>query len=144
MTNFRMKNLSIITILGILLFAISDIYIDKFNYSPDQFKNSESSKKKDLELSDTIIENPIYIEGNATGLGAHNWTWAVSQPWCSGMGTWSNPYIIENLSINGQNSKTCLEITNSTKYFIITNCTLKQNLILMMALKYLTQKMDTS
>jgi len=67
---------------------------------------------------------PIFIDGSATGIGAHNWTWAESQAWCNGSGTWSDPNIIENVTIDGQNSGSCIEIRNSNVFFIIRNCTL--------------------
>jgi parallel beta-helix repeat protein len=68
--------------------------------------------------------NPFYINATATGVGAHNWTWAQSQPWCTGNGTWEDPYIIENLTINANNQTSCIHIKNSAVFFIIQNCTL--------------------
>jgi len=65
----------------------------------------------------------IFIDGDATGAGDHNWMWAENQAWCSGSGTWNDPYIIENLMINA-NSNTGIEIRNSDVYFIIKNCTI--------------------
>ncbi len=65
----------------------------------------------------------IFIDGDATGAGDHNWMWAESQEWCSGSGTWNDPYIIENLIINA-NSNNGIEIRNSDVYFIIKNCTI--------------------
>jgi parallel beta-helix repeat protein len=47
----------------------------------------------------SAVHEPIFIDGAATGVGAHNWTWAKDQSWCSGSGTWNDPYIIENLKI---------------------------------------------
>ncbi|MFX1420267.1 MAG: nitrous oxide reductase family maturation protein NosD [Promethearchaeota archaeon] len=76
-----------------------------------------------LKISGSIPENPIFINGTATGLAAHNWTWAEDQDWCSGSGTSNNPYIIENLLINGNNLSNCIEIHNSDKFLIIRDCT---------------------
>ena len=42
----------------------------------------------------------------------------------SGNGSQSNPYIIENHVINGQNTKACIVINNTDKYFTLKNCTL--------------------
>ncbi|MEJ2250859.1 MAG: NosD domain-containing protein [Candidatus Lokiarchaeota archaeon] len=82
---------------------------------------------------DNIIENnvclnptlqaPIWIDGMATGVGAHNWTWAESQPWCTGSGTLNKPYIIQNLTINAFGDYG-IEIQNSNVYFVIQNCTI--------------------
>lgn len=65
---------------------------------------------------------PIFIDGSAAGAGAHNWTWARSRIWCTGSGTLSDPYIIENLEINAKGGRYCIEIINSDVYFIIRNC----------------------
>ncbi|MFO7797577.1 MAG: right-handed parallel beta-helix repeat-containing protein, partial [Promethearchaeia archaeon] len=67
---------------------------------------------------------PIYIDGDATGVGAHNWTWAVNQPWCSGSGTWNDPYVIKNIMIDGKGTENCIEIRDSSVPFIIRNTSL--------------------
>ncbi len=72
--------------------------------------------------------NTIEINGSATGVGAHNWTWAESQPWCQqGDGTRENPYIIENVKINITTSEACLTISDSSAYFRIRNCTFQHD-----------------
>ncbi len=66
-----------------------------------------------------------------------NYDWnhtASTYGWCSGNGTWGDPYIIENVYIDGQfaipetpgkiHSKNCISIYNSVKPFIIRNCTI--------------------
>ena len=67
-----------------------------------------------------IDASPIEINN----LGTNNWSWAAEQDWCSGEGTKGNPYIIENLQINGgSGSNTGINITHSHGiYFIIRNC----------------------
>ena len=55
-----------------------------------------------------------------------NWTVANENDWCSGSGTWSNPYLIENMIINASESPTgCgIWIENSVSvYFKIRNVT---------------------
>ncbi len=66
---------------------------------------------------------PIYIEDDNP---SYNWAITAStQPWCSGSGTWSDPYIIENVTIDGQNIiSTLIQIEHSSVYFIIKNCIL--------------------
>jgi parallel beta-helix repeat protein len=49
----------------------------------------------------------------------NNWNWAKTRTWCSGSGTLINPYIIENVTINGKNATNCIEIKNSNAYFIL-------------------------
>ena len=68
------------------------------------------------------FQSPILIDDSATGEGANNWTWAESQPWCSGSGTLNEPYIIEDLTISGLGLTDGIEILNSDVYFIIRNC----------------------
>ncbi len=59
-------------------------------------------------------------------LGGGDFTWnRVSQfAWCSGKGSYSDPYIIENVTIDAQNEGSCIYIKNTVEYFIIQNCTL--------------------
>jgi len=77
-----------------------------------------------LKSSSYWIISPIYINGSAIGVDAHNWTWAESQPWCTGNGTLINPYLLENITIDcGGGSGIFIE--NSVNvYFIVKNCTI--------------------
>jgi hypothetical protein len=61
--------------------------------------------------------DPIIIDGN--------WSLtAQTYNWCSGTGEIGDPFIIEDISINGNNSSYCLFINNSyNEYFKIENCT---------------------
>ncbi len=70
-------------------------------------------------ISGYWILEPFYIDDAETGVGAKNWTWAVSWPWISGEGTFRNPYVIKKVSIDGNNVSTCLEIMNSNEYLKI-------------------------
>ena len=71
-------------------------------------------------------ENPIYIDAEASGVDAHNWTWARNQDWCRvGDGTQGNPYLIENISIDCSGSGSGIYINNSHDiYFTIRNCSI--------------------
>jgi parallel beta-helix repeat protein len=56
-----------------------------------------------------------------------NWTVANETEWCSGSGTWDEPYLIENMIINASDSPTGagIFIENSTNvYFTIKNVTI--------------------
>ena len=64
----------------------------------------------------------ISIDPSLTLAGYKNWSWAVNQPWCSGTGTLSDPYIIENVTI--QNSNLGISIRSSKKYFVIRDVTI--------------------
>ncbi len=74
-----------------------------------------------------LSNNTLFINGSATGVDAHNWTWAVNQDWCDGSGTWVDPYIIENITIGTNSSFPCIEIINSNVYFILRNCMIYYN-----------------
>jgi parallel beta-helix repeat protein len=54
-----------------------------------------------------------------------NWSITASTyDWCNGSGLIDDPYIIENVTIDGQNVNNCIRIDNSDVYFMIKNCTL--------------------
>jgi len=65
-------------------------------------------------LNGTVID----IDDNVPG---KNWSYhASTYSWCSGSGTWNNPYLIENVTlIDGQ-----FRILNSNVTFKIRNCTI--------------------
>ncbi|MHA2101007.1 MAG: NosD domain-containing protein, partial [Candidatus Kariarchaeaceae archaeon] len=57
--------------------------------------------------------NSIYIDDSGFS-GNGTWLWAVTQGWCSGDGSWQNPYIIEDVYIDANNQGSGLMIGNST------------------------------
>ncbi len=62
--------------------------------------------------------SPFVIDG--TGGGDFTWAEAVDErDWCSGAGTFGDPYVIEALAVDGGTSENCIEIRNSNAYFII-------------------------
>ncbi|KKK47053.1 hypothetical protein LCGC14_3159070, partial [marine sediment metagenome] len=87
----------------------------------EDIQNDDWNKLVGLKTSG--YESPIEIDGSATGVDANNWTWAKEQPWCTGNGTESEPYIIENITIDGQNLDKGIAIYNSDVHFIIRNST---------------------
>lgn len=54
----------------------------------------------------------------------NNWTAAKSAGICTGNGTYSDPYVIEDFEIDGGGSESCIWIENSDVYFRIENCSL--------------------
>ena len=79
---------------------------NKFNID-----NFESSSAYPAESGNIYINN--------------NWTAAKAAGICTGNGTYSEPYIIEDLRLEGDGSKwSCIVIKNSNAFFIIENCTL--------------------
>lgn len=70
--------------------------------------------KKDIRSSKNSV--PFLIDGN------QGWVDFRNAGNCTGEGTYSEPYIIEDLVINGGGNGRLIEIRYSTVYFIIENC----------------------
>ena len=78
------------------------------------------------EDSDGIIFENEYLKRSKYSGKIHidnNWTDAWDVGICTGNGTYFDPYIIEDLVINGGCSGSCILIENSDVYFRIENCT---------------------
>ena len=113
------KKIAIFITLG-MIFALSLILINIYNFNTG---NSEIStdynvdynlENKNLKIS--AVSGKIHIIGN-TG-----WTAAKTAGICTGNGTYSEPYVIEDLEIDGGGSGSCIFIENSDVYFRIENC----------------------
>ncbi len=115
-------------------FALAGIFIailmvNHLNFSDNPIKSEEGSEnnlKLKLKCAGywNLTGNPIFINGSAKGVGAHNWSWAESQEWCNGSGTLNAPYVIENVTIDGLATGSCIDIVDSSVYFTIKNCTI--------------------
>jgi len=74
-----------------------------------------------------LAESPLHL-GNKIHIddsGSNAPTWSRTAElnlWCTGSGTYSDPYIIDGLEIDAGNSGSCILIENSNVYFIIRNC----------------------
>ena len=109
---FNTKKIGILLIIGLIL---PIILAYSFNSS-----NSYKTNKSNPIASAGYTEPFIHIDGSIPG----NWSGTTSFDWCSGDGSWSNPYIIENVTINATNSPTRsgILIENSKDdYFKIRN-----------------------
>ncbi|MCK4238859.1 MAG: right-handed parallel beta-helix repeat-containing protein [Candidatus Lokiarchaeota archaeon] len=79
---------------------------------------NDEFNKGNIKHSTNLEVDPIAIDGD----GAHNWAWVQTQSWFGGGdGSEGNPYIIENIIIDGGNLDNCIEIKNSDVYFILRN-----------------------
>ncbi|MFX1557691.1 MAG: hypothetical protein ACFFC9_10595, partial [Promethearchaeota archaeon] len=76
--------------------------------------DNSNSKLSNGQISVT----PIFIDDEDPNF---NWSKIAENAWCSGLGTWDNPYIIENVIIDGYGSSYCIKIQNSSKYFVLKN-----------------------
>ncbi|MFX1586770.1 MAG: ABC transporter substrate-binding protein [Promethearchaeota archaeon] len=55
----------------------------------------------------------------------YNWSkTALENDWCSGSGTWNDPYVIKDIEIDGEFTYDGIEIYNSSVYFRIENCSI--------------------
>ncbi|MFX0180129.1 MAG: NosD domain-containing protein, partial [Candidatus Hodarchaeota archaeon] len=118
-----MKKIEKIAIIAILLCFFILVSTANPLTSENSLGNTEEKDTKyDTKTSGYWLLNEIYINDTETGVGAKNWTWAASQDWCSGSGTWADPYIIENVTVDAEGTGSGILITNSIKYFIIRNC----------------------
>jgi parallel beta-helix repeat protein len=111
----RIKSIIILAIISVLLTLTST----NFNYiiinNQNLLYDSQLTSDKDLlQVSET--SEKIHIN--------NNWTEAITEGICTGSGIFSDPYLIENLQIDTEDSGTCILIENSDAYFIIENCTL--------------------
>ncbi|MHA1292455.1 MAG: right-handed parallel beta-helix repeat-containing protein [Promethearchaeota archaeon] len=115
----------LVFVINILILSFQSYLIDENNFVVQDFENYNSNNeyidKLTPKSSGSWTLNPFVIDD--AGKGNYTWIEAQLQPWCTGSGTFKDPYVIENITINGGNSKSCLEIKNSIKYFVINNCT---------------------
>ena len=119
-SNVKSKTMILIT-LGIL-FAISPLINNNFNSEwevsdlSSHNRNEINSENEDLKIS--AVSGKIHIINNSGWLDFRN------AGYCTGNGTYSEPYVIEDLIIDGGGSGSCILIENSNVYFTIQNCTL--------------------
>ena len=113
------SNIIILIVLGIL-FAFSPISTSNFlfyagnNKTSSEYDDDNTLDYENLKISAT--SGKIHIDGNS------EWIAFKNAGKCTGEGTYSDPYIIEDLVIDGGGSGSCIEIENSDVYFIIKNC----------------------
>ena len=67
-------------------------------------------------LKSSAISGKIHID--------NNWTAAKGVGICTGFGTYSEPYVIEDFIIDVGGPGSCITVENSTEFFRIENCTL--------------------
>ena len=73
---------------------------------------------------DKVILKTSEVSGKISINGNSGWANAKTADICTGNGTSSEPYVIEDLEIDGGGSGSCILIENSDVYFEIENCTL--------------------
>ncbi|MFX1407377.1 MAG: nitrous oxide reductase family maturation protein NosD [Promethearchaeota archaeon] len=113
MKSNRKIKIVVLIILGIF-FAFSSIISINLSLNNSEF----CSDNGNLKIS---AVSPIHIDDTNPTM---NWSVAKDAGICTGNGTYSEPYIIEDLEIDGGGSGSCILIENSTVYFRIEKCNL--------------------
>ena len=111
----------------LIIFLSSGIFNSKFSNNFIANNNYlEFNEKNQIQIKQSGFWN---LTGSVISIDDSdpnkNWTYTASHyDWCSGSGNWTDPYVIENVTINGQISSSYIEINNSDACFIIRNCSL--------------------
>ena len=108
--------INLLTLVFVLFLSINSSQNIKFNAEK---KVDNLGYNKDLKSS--AVSGKIHINGNS------EWIAFKNDGNCSGEGIYSNPYVIEDLVIDGEGSGSCILIENSSVYFRIENCTLRNS-----------------
>ena len=107
----RKGKIFIVIVVSLILINIFIGFLTSINFHRQEY-NVKSSQK--LEIG------PIYIDDSDPNF---NWTkFASEHVWCTGNGTFLNPYKINNIQITSVTSSNCIEIKNSNVFFKISNC----------------------
>ncbi|MFX1574826.1 MAG: nitrous oxide reductase family maturation protein NosD [Promethearchaeota archaeon] len=110
--------------LGFLIILVGvSTFVLYYGFSQNKLKLVEKtniSEENFSKLKISTVVSPISIDDSNPSI---DWDWAVTQSWCTGSGTASDPYLLENLEIDGLGGD-CISIQNSNAYFIIRTCTL--------------------
>ncbi len=115
MAKNKSSNKKKIAIILVLLIVIGGIVVFAFYYFWPIINDLPINNEGSISYTEVA---PIHIDDSTS----NNWAWASNQSWCTGLGIEDDPYIIENLIINGLNSSSCISIKNSNAKFIVRNC----------------------
>ena len=109
MKTFSKKHRVIIILIIILGFSIP-FYANVELFQGNKISNPESINELTLKKAGYWEIGPIKIDDDDP---TKNWSVTASTyDWCSGSGLLSDPYIIENVTIDGQNTYNCIHIDN--------------------------------
>lgn len=105
---------------------IGNNYISNSN---NQHFNIHSSCDENTIVMNLVDDNYEHMSINIAddGSGCLNWAQAQEYEWCSGSGSYVDPFVIQNLIIDGMGIADCLSIKQSNVYFKIFNCTIKNS-----------------
>jgi len=97
-----------------LLITTNLSFISSKSNKSSEYRDDINLDNKNLQIS--AVSGKIHVN--------NNWSAAKAAGICTGIGTYSEPYVIKNLIIDGGNSGICILIENSVLYFKIENCTI--------------------
>jgi parallel beta-helix repeat protein len=117
----RNKKYSIIGVLG--LFFIFIIISNNIDLNNSNVNTNEPNMEIE-QLEDLLTVKSSGFWNNFSSIYINNWTTIAGYDWCSGNGSWGNPYVIENMSIDAGGGSYGIFVQNSKNdYFIIRNVT---------------------
>ncbi|MBD3255437.1 MAG: hypothetical protein GF383_10110 [Candidatus Lokiarchaeota archaeon] len=110
-------------LLGLVLIFLLSLSFNNHPTRDSKGIDINSDQNLNIKPSDYWeMTSPIYIDDSNPSM---NWSLTNSSNfWCNGAGTWEDPYIIENITIDGGNNNTGITVANSSVYFLIRNCTI--------------------
>jgi parallel beta-helix repeat protein len=113
------KVLIIVIILTLFIFSLNFSKFIRTNINKNALSEKKSVRIRESGYWD-LNGTQIFIDDSDPDF---NWSKTANEnDWCFGTGTWSDPYVIENITIDGRGLSNCIEIKNSEAYFIIRNC----------------------
>ncbi|MBA7562285.1 hypothetical protein ES708_03937 [subsurface metagenome] len=110
-----------------ILFTLSPMitvnlsFIAGNNNKSSKYNNDINLDNKNLKIS--VVSEKIHIINNS------GWVAFKNAGNCTGEGTYSDPYVIEDLVIDGGGSGSCIWIENSSVYFRIEKCSVSYSSI---------------
>jgi len=117
----KLKNKNIKFIFGFILLITLNFSADYFIRPPVIKTNSDLD-----DLKSSVVFYNIEIDDLPGSLT--DWSWAETQPWFGGgSGTELDPYILEDLIVDGNLTESCISISNSEAFFQIKGCTLNNS-----------------
>jgi parallel beta-helix repeat protein len=115
-SNKKLKIIAVIILVVLFTFATM-ITIKLILINGDRNVNNFDSE----DLRTAGISGKIHIDDANPSI---NWTVAKKDGICTGNGTYSDPYVIKDLEIDGGGSGNGISIENSNVYFKIENCSI--------------------
>ena len=113
----------ILIALGIF-FALSQVITVNLSFIEGNNNNNKGSEYNDDINFDKEYLKISAISGKIHIINNSGWVDFKNAGNCTGNGTYSDPYVIEDLVLECASSESCILIENSDVYFRIENCTL--------------------